>query len=144
MHAQKTHLIRLSAKQGSCVCTHLSREPGNAFKTAAPGLSEDTAALMLHLCQCTLKSPLPCSMLCTVLIASKQIKYMTTLLERQGEKKGQRNRFLASLVASITIPNFSSQDGLLGRSLAVTGQAKIAHKVNETSSEIPPPAIFTR
>lgn len=138
MYAQKAHLIRLSAKQN----THLSREPGKAFKTATPGLSEDTAALMFHLCQCTLRSPLPGFMLCTALIASKQIKYMTRLLEK-GEKKGQGNQFSASLVTSITSPNFSSQDGPLGDFLAVTGQAKKAHKINKTSSEIPPPAVFT-
>lgn len=142
MHAQKKPSDS-TVSQAKQLCMHTPEQrTRKSLQNSSPW--PFTAALMLHLCQCTLKSPLPCSMFCTVLIASKQIKYMTKLLERQGEKKGQRNRFLASLVASITIPNFSSQDGLLGHSLAVTGQAKIAHKVNETSSEIPPPAIFTR
>lgn len=49
----------------------------------------------------------------------------------------------ASLVASVPSPNYPRQDGGLFYFLAVARQAEVAHEVNETRREVPPPAVLT-
>lgn len=49
----------------------------------------------------------------------------------------------ASLVATITSPDFSGHDGLLFRCLAVTSQAQERHGIDESCSDIKSPAKLT-
>lgn len=48
----------------------------------------------------------------------------------------------ASLVAPVPSPNFPCQDRCLAYFLAVACQAEVAHEVNETCCEVPPPAVL--